>query len=62
MHHRTPEPPFADGMLHRVSRVAGHGWSAAWPGRIEDINDDGSIAEADGTERPIHWQGEREGR
>ena len=51
----------ADNVLHLASHVAGHGWSAAWPGRIEDINDDGVIVEADGAERRIRWQGDREG-
>jgi len=48
--------------LHLASRVAGHGWPAAWPGRIEGINDDGTIVEADGTGRRIRWRAEREGR
>jgi len=52
----------AHGTLHLVSSVAGHGWSAAWSGCIEDINDDGTIVEADGTERRIRWRAEREGR
>ena len=52
----------ADGILHLASSVAGHRWSAAWPSRIEDVNDDGWIIEADGSERRIRWQGDREGR
>jgi len=52
----------ADGTLHLASSVAGHGWSAAWPGCIEDINDDGTIIGADGSERRIRWRAEREGR
>ena len=52
----------ADGTLYLASHVAGHGWSAPWQGRIEDINDDGVIVEADGAERRIRWQGDREGR
>lgn len=56
-----------DSTLHLASHVTGRGWSAAWPGQIEDINDDGTIigadiVEADGTERRIRWQSEREGR
>ena len=51
-----------DTVHYLASRVAGHGWSAPWPGRIEDINDDGVIVEADGAERRIRWQAEREGR
>ncbi len=52
----------ADGTLHLASSVAGHGWSAAWSGCVEDINDDGTIVGADGTERRIRWRAEREGR
>jgi hypothetical protein len=49
------------GVLYLASRVAGHGWSAAWPGRIEDINDDGWVVDADGRERRIRWRPDREG-
>jgi len=52
----------ADGTLRLASHVAGHGWSAAWPGRIEGINDDGTIVEADGSERRIRWRADWEGR
>jgi hypothetical protein len=48
-------------VLHLASRVAGHGWSLAWPGRIEDINDDGTLVETDGTERPVRWRADRDG-
>ncbi len=51
-----------DSTLHLASHVTGHGWSAAWPGQIEDINDDGTIIGADRTERRIRWQAEREDR
>lgn len=51
---------YVDGVLHLASRVAGHGWSAPWPGRIEDINDTGTIVEND-SERPIRWRADREG-
>ena len=47
MHDRTPDPPFPN---------------ACRTGRIEDVNDDGWIIEADGTEHRIRWQGDREGR
>ncbi len=53
---------YVGATLHLVSHVAGHGWSATWPGRIEGINDDGTIVGADGTERRIRWRAEREGR
>ena len=54
---------FCVGAVHYLaSSVTGHGWSAPWRGRIEDINDDGVIVEADGAERRIRWQAEREGR
>ena len=52
----------AHGVLYLASRVAGHGWSAPWRGSIEDINDDGTTVEADGTERRIRWQADREDR
>ena len=48
------------GVLHLASRVVGHGWSAPWPGRIEDINDTGVLVEKDGSERPIRWRADRE--
>ena len=50
-----------DGVLHLASRIAGHGWFPARPGRIKDINDDGWVVEADGRERRIRWQPDREG-
>jgi len=55
---------FGGGTLtvHLASHVAGHGWSAAWPGRIEGINDDGQIVEADGSERRIRWRADWESR
>ena len=51
-----------DGVLYLASSVVGHGWSAPWQGRIEDINDDGCVVEADGRERRICWRPDREGR
>ncbi len=47
MENRTPEPPFPD---------------ACRTSRIEDINHDGTVVEADGTERRIRWRADREGR
>lgn len=49
-----------DGVLYLASRVTGHGWSVPWPGRIEDINDTGTVVEKDGSERPIRWRADRE--
>ena len=49
-----------DGALHLASRVAGHGWFPARPGCIEDINDDGTLVDADGTERRLRWRADRE--
>ena len=51
-----------DGVLYLASRVAGHDWSPAWRGRIEDINHTGTLVEADGTERQVHWRADWEGR
>ena len=48
-----------DGVLCLASRVAGHGWSAPWPGRIEDVNDTGTLIEKDGSQRPIRWRADR---
>ena len=45
-----------DGQFWLAGSVVGHGWSAPWPGRIEDINDTGTIVEAHGSERPIRWR------
>ena len=52
----------SDGQLWLVGRVAGHGWSAPWPGRIEDINDTGTLVDADGSERPVYWTRGKGGR
>ena len=49
----------ADEVLYLASRVAGHGWSAPWPGRIEDINDTGTLVQKDGSEQPIRWRADR---
>lgn len=51
-----------DGVLYLASRVAGHSWSPAWRGRIEDINETGTLVEADGAERPVRWRTAREER
>ena len=37
----------ADSTPHLASHVAGHSWSAAWPCQIGDIDDDGTIVEAE---------------
>jgi len=50
-----------DGVLWLAGNVAGHGWSAPWQGSIDAINDTGTIAEADGTERRVFWSASREG-
>lgn len=50
-----------DGVLYLASSVVGHGWSVPWRGRIEDINDDGCVVEADGSERRIRWRAGQEG-
>ena len=49
-----------DGVLYLSFHVAGHGWFPAWPGRIEDINDTGTLVEAPGQERRVHWRPDRE--
>ena len=45
-----------DGQLWLASSVAGHGWSQPWQGSVEDINDIGTLVDADGTERRIYWR------
>ncbi len=50
----------ADGQLWLAGHVAGHGWSAPWPGNIEEINDTGTLVKADGVERRVFWQPGRE--
>jgi len=49
-----------DGVLCLASRVAGHGWFPPHRGCIEDINDTGTLVDADGTERHVQWQPGRE--
>ena len=49
-----------DGAYYLAFQVAGHGWSPAWPGRIDDINDTGTLVDADGTERKIYWRAGRD--
>jgi len=39
-----------------ASSIAGHGWSQPWPGTVDDINDTGTLVDADGTERPVRWR------
>ena len=45
-----------DNVLHRASRVAGYGWFEPRPGRVEDNDDDGTLVDADGTERRVRWR------
>ncbi len=49
-----------DGVLYLAGSVAGHGWSAPWLGCIDDINDTGTLVDADGSERPIRWSPAKE--
>ena len=49
-----------DGTRYLSTSVAGHGWFAARPGRIEDINDTGTLVEAPGNERRVYWRTDRE--
>ena len=48
-----------DGQLWLAGSVIGHGWSAPCRGSIDDINDTGTVVEADGTERPVRWSPSR---
>jgi hypothetical protein len=45
-----------DGQHWLANSVAGHGWSQPWAGSLDDINDTGTLVDADGTERPIRWR------
>ena len=45
-----------DGTYYLAQSVAGHGWSQPWPGRVQNINDTGTIVSPDGTERQIRWK------
>ncbi len=49
-----------DGVLYLASHVTGHGWFPPRRGRIEDINDTGTLVDTDGTERHIQWQPDRD--
>ena len=49
-----------DGILWLAGHVTGHGWAAPWQGRIEDINDTGTIVDADGRERRVFWRADRD--
>lgn len=51
-----------DGVLYLVFHVAGHGWFPARPGRIEDINDSGTLCDGAGNERRVYWRPDREGQ
>ena len=50
-----------DEVLHLAFSVVGHGWWPARPGRVEDINDTGTLVEADGSCRRVVWRADREG-
>ena len=50
-----------DGEHHLATRVAGHGWPPSEPGRIERIDDTGTVVEADGTECRVCQRPERDG-
>jgi hypothetical protein len=45
-----------DGQLWLAGSVAGHGWSQPWQGSVDDINDTGTLVDADGSERRIYWR------
>lgn len=46
-----------NGKLYTRYRVAGHGWQSEYvAGSVDDINDTGTITEADGTERKVHFR------
>lgn len=45
-----------DGTYWLAGRVAGHGWSQPWRGRVQDINDTGTLVAPDGSERRVWWQ------
>ena len=49
-----------DGALCLAFHVEGHGWFEPRPGRVEDINDDGTLVDADGTERRVRWRADRD--
>jgi hypothetical protein len=45
-----------NAQLWLAGSVAGHGWTKPWPGSIDDINETGTLVDANRTERPIHWR------
>ena len=45
-----------DGELWLAFHVAGHGWQSPRRGRIENVNDTGTLAAADGSERSVFWK------
>lgn len=49
-----------DGVLYLAFHATGYGWFFPSHGRIEDVNNTGTLVEADGTERRIQWQADRE--
>jgi hypothetical protein len=49
------------GALFLRCTVAGHGWTSDYfAGSVDEINDTGTIVEADGTERSVHWKPSRD--
>lgn len=49
------------GVLLLATRVAGHGWFPAEPGRIESIGERGTFIEADGIEHRVPGRPEQGG-
>jgi hypothetical protein len=49
-----------DGELWMCGSVAGHGWGKPWKGKVEDINDTGTMVDADGSERKVYWRADRD--
>lgn len=50
-----------DGEYWLCFSVAGHGWNATpWRGRVQDINDTGSICEPGKPERRVFWSQRRQ--
>ena len=45
-----------DGTFWLAGHVANHGWSKPWIGRVQDINDTGTIVHRDGSEYPRRWR------
>ena len=50
------------GVHWLVGRAVGHGWGKPHVGRIEWINDDGTMVAPDGTETRVRWSQAKEDR